>query len=115
MFKRLARQFLATERIDYMYFTGGFVYTPSQVQHALATSTWSDASEAPDVDARADMHSAWRRLTPVQQNAVYKRYGLNMPVSELTSAERSAAYRGVDEITQYLNRNTPDAEALEEE
>lgn len=100
---RAARGFVRKERVDYMYFTGAFIYTPKLVADYLDTCAWRPVEEVPDVDARVDMQEAFALLSksaPAQADAVFKRYGLG---EELTASEQKNAQRGVDSICHRLN------------
>ena len=103
-FGKAANQYLAQERLDYMYFTAAYLYTPSEIRRHLRDSAWTDLDQCPDVDARTDLHAAFKTLTKARQDAVYKQYGLGIPSSEMSEAEGRAARRGVDDITAYLNK-----------
>lgn len=103
-FEKAANQFLNRERIDYMYFSAAYIYTPAEIRRHLRDSAWTDADQCPDVDARVDLHTAFKTLTKGRRIAVYKQYGLGIPSGELSEAEGRAARRGVDDITAYLNK-----------
>ena len=105
-FGKAANQFLNQERLDYMYFSAAYLYTPAEIRRHLRESAWSDLEQCPDVDARIDLHKAFATLTKGRQEAVYKQYGLGIPSSEMSEAEGRAARRGVDDITAYLNHSS---------
>jgi hypothetical protein len=112
--KRAARGFVRKERVDYMYFTGAFVYTPKLVAQFLDTCAWKPLEEVPDIDARVDMQEAFARLSqsaPAQADAVFRRYGMG---GDLTASEMKNAQRGVDSICHRLNSGLRlQAEAIE--
>lgn len=103
-FNRLGRIILNEESLDYMYFTGKYVYSPVEVRVKLAAAAWSPLEECLDVEARVDLQAAFKNLPPKQRSAVYKRFGLGFLPSEMSQAEKRNAERGVDGITHYLNR-----------
>lgn len=101
---KAARGFAQGERIDYMYFTGAFVYTPKIVAAYLETCAWKPVEEVPDIDARVDLQEAFVLLSasaPKQAEAVFKRYGLGE--DGLSAAERMNVSRGIESITHRLN------------
>lgn len=100
---RAARGYVRKERVDYMYFTGAFVYTPKIVAAFLETCAWKPLEEVPDVDARVDVREAFEILrdkAPSQAQAVFKRYALG---EELSAAEQKNVSRGVESLTHRLN------------
>lgn len=97
--KRLAN----AERIDYMHFTGSYIYTPDDVRTILQDSVWSDIEKAPDVEGRADVRAKYDRLAQGRKDAVYKRFALGFPYKELTEGERKSLNRGVNDIANWLN------------
>lgn len=105
-FRKAANRFMAAERRDYMYFTGAYMYRPSDVNQILAESAWVDADDAADIEGRVDVQAAWRELrgkAPAQARAVFKTFALNMTSKDLSPVEVEAARRGVDGITHILN------------
>jgi hypothetical protein len=101
---KAARGFAHLERIDHMYFTGAFIYTPKLVAAYLETCAWKPLEEVPDVDARVDLQEAFILLSdkaPKQAEAVFKRYGLGE--DDLSAAERMNVSRGVETICHRLN------------
>ena len=101
---KAARGFAQSERIDYMYFTGAFVYTPKLVAAGLETCAWKPIEEVPDVDTRVDLQEAFEQLrakAPKQAEAVFKRYGLGE--DDLSAAERMNVSRGIESLTHRLN------------
>jgi hypothetical protein len=103
-FEKAASQYLGKEAEDYMYFSGTYVYTPGQVRKHLERSTWSLIEEAPDVDARIDIKSAFENLSPARKAAVFRRFALKIPLEETTTLEQRNCLRGIDAITHWLNR-----------
>lgn len=112
--RRRARRYIEKEVADYMYFSGAYLYTPQQVRYHLETSAWTEMTEHSDINARADVLAAWETLPPATKRAVYRRYALGIPTSEMTDAESRACRRGVDQITERMNKNVPPAVSTEE-
>lgn len=105
-FRKAANRFMQAERRDYMYFSGSFMYRPTDVKQILAESTWVDADDAADIEGRVDVQAAWRVLrkkAPAQGRALFKAFGLNTPSKDLSGAEAQAVRDGVDSITHILN------------
>lgn len=103
-FERAANQYLEQERDDYMHFTGSFIYTPQETRRHLRESAWLEGAECPDVDAKVDLQAAFATITKGRQDAVYRHFGLGVPTSEMTQAEKRQVHRGVDDMTAWLNR-----------
>lgn len=103
-FEKAANQFLRKERDDYMHFTCSYVYTPADVRRHLRESAWVEGDECPDVDAKVDLQAAFKELTPAKRRSVHKVFAQGVPISELSSAEERSVYRGVDDMTLWLNR-----------
>lgn len=103
--QRAARAFATTQRIEYMYATGSFIYTPKIVAAYLDTCAWQPLEEVPDIDARVDLIEAFailRERAPKQAAAVFKRYGMGEG-EEMSSTERSNLSDGVEAICHRLN------------
>lgn len=101
--KRAAKSFANNQRVEYMYFTGAFIYTPKIVAAYLETCAWEPLDEVPDVDARVDLQEAFnllRESAPAQAGAVFRRYCLK---EELTESEQKNSRRGVESLTHRLN------------
>ncbi|MDR6794352.1 hypothetical protein J2X12_002911 [Pseudarthrobacter oxydans] len=100
---RAARTYANKQRIEHMYATGSFIYTPKLVAAYLDSCVWSPVEEVPDVDARVDLQEAFAELSksaPKQAGAVFKRYGLG---EELSATERPNLSRGIESLTHKLN------------
>lgn len=103
--KRAAKSFANTQRVEYMYFTGAFIYTPKIVAAYLETCAWEPLDEVPDIDARVDLQEAFKLLqasAPEQAAAVFRRYGLK-EFSAMTESEQKNSRRGVESLTHRLN------------
>jgi hypothetical protein len=102
---RAARTWATKQRIEHMYATGSFIYTPKLVAAYLETCAWQPVEEVPDVDARVDLQEAFAALQlshPKRADAVFKRYGLGENDS-LSEAERKNLERGVESLCHKLN------------
>ena len=107
--KRAARAFCSQQRVDYMYATGAFLYTPGIVRRLLETEVYCVPENAADLEARADLTEAITYLTRGQKAVIYKKFALKEQL--LTSAEKSHEFRAITAITHRLNtglRLTPE-------
>jgi hypothetical protein len=103
--KRAAKSFANRQRIDHMYFTGAFIYTPKIVAAYLETCAWEPLDEVPDVDARVDLQEAFellRESSPEQAFAVFRRYGLK-EFDAMTETQKKNSRLGVDALAHRLN------------
>jgi hypothetical protein len=101
MARRAARAYCKGQRIEYMYATGAFLYTPKMVRRYLEEVVWCSPEDCIDVEARADISEAFQHLTKGQKAAVYKRYALKEPLTK--NSEQVAESRAVAEIAHRLN------------
>lgn len=98
-----ARKILQQERIDYMHFTGTFVYTPDAVRTILANSVWAEVDDIGyDVEGRADVQGAMKSLSIDARRLLYRRFVLGAH-QNFTSSQRSIVTRSVDRIARELN------------
>lgn len=98
-----ARKTLQQERIDYMHFTGTFVYTPDVVRTILANSVWAEVDDIGyDVEGRADVQGAMKGLSIDARRLLYRRFVLG-DHQNFTSSQRSIVTRSVDRIARELN------------
>jgi DNA-directed RNA polymerase specialized sigma24 family protein len=101
MAKRAARAYCERQRIDYMYSTGAFLYTPGLVRRYMEEVVFCAPENAVDVEARADLTEAYELLPKGQRAAIFKKYALKEPL--VTSAEKAVEYRAINAITHRLN------------
>ena len=101
MARRAAREYCSKQRIDYMYATGAFLYTPGMVRRYLEEVVWCPPKDCIDLEARADISEAYSHLPRGQKAAIYKKFALKETL--ITPAEKSAESRGVEAITHRLN------------
>lgn len=101
--RRRALQLANKERIDYMHFSGSYLYTPKDVRKILSESAWSEVDQAPDVEGRVDVRAKFDKLAPGRKAAIFKRYGLGFTYKELSKSEQNALERGISNITDWLN------------
>lgn len=99
--RRAARDYCKQARIDYMYATGAFLYTPGIVRRCLESVVFCPEAEAHDIEARADITEAMEKLPRAQKAAIYKKFALNEPLTG--PGEKTAESRGVTAITHRLN------------
>lgn len=101
MARRAARAYCQQRRIDYMHSTGAYVYTNKMVRGLLEVTVFCSPEQATDVDARADIMEALKRLPMPQCYAIFRRYALGFPSNP--GAEQTAESRGITAITTRLN------------
>lgn len=103
MTRRAARSYCKQQRIDYMYATGAFLYTPGMVRRALEEMVFCTPAQAAlgDLEERADVTEAYEQLPRGQRAAIFKKFALKEPLT--TPGEKSAESRGVGAITHRLN------------
>lgn len=99
---RVAKTTAQRERVDYMYFTGEYCYTPGTVRNLLETVVWCAAEDCRDIEARADIREQVKQLPHKQKLALFKRYATG---TRLSNAENSYVSRAVETITLRLNEN----------
>lgn len=103
-FNKSAGRFIRSESDDYMYFSGSYIYKPAEVRRRLRDSAWVEGEDCPDVDAKVDLNAAFKEVAKGRQQALYRHYCLGIPVEDMSQAEKRSVYRGVDDITNWLNR-----------
>lgn len=101
MARRAARNYCMTQRMQHMYSTGAFLYTPGMVRRFLGDVVWCMPGDCPDIEARADLSEAFSYLTKGQKAVLYKKYALKEPLAR--NAEQVAESRAVAAITNRLN------------
>jgi len=97
---KAAAHYCTTQRHDYMYFTGAFIYTPDMVERILEESVWVDLGPGVDVEARVDVQDRFGQLKESYQEALFLKYGAK---DKLTEAQRKSAERGLNDLTHRLN------------
>lgn len=101
MARRAARNYCLGARMQHMYATGAFLYTPGQVRRFLGDVVWCMPGDCVDIEARADLSEAFGYLTKGQKAVLYKKYALREPLAR--NAEQVAESRAVAAITNRLN------------
>lgn len=102
---RRARGTARQERIDYMYFSGAFIYTPSMVRTLLADAVWCDVEDSFDIEGRVDVTAALKKQSQRAQGLLYARFALGEK-TENSSPDRFVIDRAIDSITHELNTNS---------
>lgn len=97
---RAAATYCKEEREDFVYFSGGALYSGQMVERILADAVWVELGPGIDVEGRVDVERAYEKLTPSQKRAVYERFALKMSKSVL---DDKSLERGIHNITNYLN------------
>lgn len=101
MARRAARNYCLGQRMQHMYATGAYLYTPGMVRRFLDDVVWCMPGDCVDIEARADLSEAFAHLTKGQKAVLYKKYALKEPLSR--NAEQVAESRAVSAITNRLN------------
>lgn len=102
---KTARSVARQERIDYMYFSGAFIYTPAMVRTLLADAVWCEVEEAFDIEGRVDVTAALKKQSQRAQGLLYARFALGEK-PEGDSDDRKVIDRAVDSITHELNTHS---------
>lgn len=101
MLRRYARTWTKAQRVEYMYSTGAYVYTPKEIRARFEDSVFTPLTRAFDIDARVDITREYDKLSRGRKAALYKQYALGERLT--TGAERVAASEGIEAITTALN------------
>lgn len=99
--KKQASKIDKQERIDYMYFRGSFIYTPSMIRTLLADAVWCEAEDAFDIEGRVDVTRALRELPYPTQRKLFYWFGCNERSDD--GSAKGAISRAVDSIAATLN------------
>lgn len=99
---KIAREYVARERIEYMHFAGAFIYTPAIVEVYLKDAAWANLEDVVDIDGRTDVKDALATLPLETQRALFIHYGTDNPYPA-TSAEYKRVLRAVETISDKLN------------
>lgn len=102
---KIAREFIARERIEYMHFAGAFVYTPAIVEVYLKDAVWANLDDVVDIDGRVDVREIIQTLPLATQQALFVHYGMDQPFPTGT-AGYMRAYRAVETISDRLNMSS---------
>jgi hypothetical protein len=101
---KIARDFIARERIEYMHFAGAFVYTPAIVETYLKDAVWADLEDVYDIDGRVDVRDIIQTLPLATQQALFIHFGMDQPYDPNTdNALYKRVYRAVETISDRLN------------
>lgn len=99
---KIAREYVAQERIKYMHFAGAFVYTPGIVEVYLKDAVWANVEDVVDMDGRIDVQDAIKALPLETQRCLFIHYGMDQPFTAGT-APYKRVYRAVETISDRLN------------
>lgn len=102
---KIARKFIARERIDFMHFAGAFVYTPAIVEVYLKDAVWANVEDVVDIDGRVDVRDAIQSLPLATQQALFIHYGMDQPYTAGTATYKRVM-RAVDTISDRLNMDS---------
>lgn len=101
LLKKRASKIDKEERIDYMYFRGSFIYTPSMIRTLLADAVWCEVEDAFDIEGRVDVTRALRELPYPTQRKLFYWFGCDERSDD--GSAKSAISRAVDSISATLN------------
>lgn len=99
---KIARKYVARERIEYMHWAGAFVYTPAIVEVYLKDAVWANLEDVVDIDGRTDVKDILATLPLPTQRVLFIHYGTDQPYPA-TSAEYKRVLRAVETISDKLN------------
>lgn len=102
---KIARNYVARERIEYMHFAGAFVYTPKIVEAFLKQCVWVELEDVPDIDGRVDVVAAVKELDLQTQRELFQTFGLDQPFGSKT-AEYKRVERAIEGISNRLNQGS---------
>lgn len=105
MLVKEARKYARSEREDFMYFSGAFIYSGEHVAALLSETTWVNDDEVIDIEGRLDVREHFAKLTPTQQQALFLKYGAGR--KNLSSSQRTSVSRGLKRLTDLMNAATP--------
>lgn len=102
---QVANEYVATERVNYMYWSGRFVYTPALVEGYLKDAVWKEVEDVPDIDGRADVQREFANLSLMAKRDIFHKFGLGEPPESENAPARMRIDRGIQRITDRLNMN----------
>lgn len=98
---RAAGRFVEKARVENMYHTGTFIYTPQIVRTCLEIGAWESTPEG-DWDMRLDVRNAYQTLNERQRDVVFRAYRLDESLS--SAAERVTLKRALEHMANVLNQ-----------
>jgi hypothetical protein len=102
---KIAREYVARERIEYMHFAGAFVYNPAIVEVYLKDAVWANVEDVVDIDGRVDVKNAIATLPLETQRCLFVHYGMDQPY-KYDSKEYKRVERAVETISDRLNMDS---------
>lgn len=107
---RAGKSYVKRESIDYMYFSGGFVYTPKIVRDLMEAQFYMLQPVVAGSDAQAsniDVQTAFERLAERKREVLLRRYRDGVAPSDMARGDKLVLYRAIDEMTDSLNKRAP--------
>jgi hypothetical protein len=95
---KVAREFVARERIEFMHFAGAFIYTPGIVEVYLKDAVWANLEDVVDIDGRVDVKEIILTLPLGTQRELFVHYGMDQPHDH-----KSAAYKRVERAVETIS------------
>lgn len=113
--KRYAKKAINNERVDYMHFSGAYLYSRPAVEYILDTIAWGDTPESLSlVESRVDVLRSYDRMNENYKLALFKRYALGI-IPDHGGAERKTMNRAFSAFMNHLNfTTTPERVDLED-
>lgn len=98
---RAAGRFAEKSRIEQMYQTGTFIYTPDLVKVQLELDAWN-SDPGGDWDMRLDVRAAFDSLSAKHQDLIFRAYRLDESFKDNPSARKELS-RARDHMAHFLN------------
>ena len=102
IFARYVKAAANKEYVDYMYFSGAYLYNRPTVVHILENLAWGEPSTISEAEAKVDVVRAYENLSEGYRIVLYKKYALGI-TPKGGSAEQRAMSRAIDALTRNLN------------
>lgn len=102
--KRETKKTINNERVDYMHFSGAYLYPRPAVVHILENLAWGEPGTIDETESKVDVRRSYDRMSENYRLALYKRYALGIVSND--GGERKECTRALDALTNHLNFTT---------
>lgn len=102
--KRYSKKTINNERVDYMHFSGAYLYPRPAVVHILENLAWGEPGTIDETESKVDVRRSYDRMSENYRLALYKRYALGIVSND--GGERKQCTRALDALTNHLNFTT---------